>query len=194
MTLKIDENPIYIQLSKSLHPQDFEVFKQILVRYEFDLAPTHGYFSEPDFNSITKKSLEEFFEKISQGNLQNIDGEDLRYLWQEVINNFWEKYWGFTKYQEKPTSYREPQKTNLPLTPQSKIPKRENKKVNYKDSFFYIWAALQAMFIAKTLILVFGNRLAYNDTLQNRIIFGAVIFFSFGSLFLFAWIRRKTPK
>jgi hypothetical protein len=194
MILGLVQNPVYLELSSLLHPQDFEVLKQILVNFEFELAPTYGYFAENDFNEISKRALEEFFSKIKSYNLNHLDGEDLRYIWQQVIDSFRKKYWGFNKYQEKPTSYRAPQRVNIPLTPQHEIPKRPPKKISYKDSFFYLWSVIQAMIVTKALILVFGNQLAKDDTLQNRIIFGAVISFSFGSLFFFAWIRRNNPK
>jgi hypothetical protein len=192
--MSIDQNPLYIQLSENLHPQDFEVLKQILINYEFDLSPTHGYFNERDFDLISEKAVTEFFDKIKKFDLKIIDGEDLRYLWQEILSQFQKNYWGFIKHQEKPTNHRAPKKIHLPLTPHSEIPQRPPKKISYKDSFFYIWSVLQAMIITKALILVFGNRLAKDDTPENRIIFGIIILFSFGSLFLFAWTRRKNPK
>lgn len=194
MNANVIQNPIYKDLEKNIHPEDFEALKYILNTYEFDLAPTHGFFSEADFNQITEKAIAEYFKKILNHDLKTIDGEDLRFLWQEVVNSFSKNHWGFTKHLEKPTTYRAPRNLNLPLTPKDLVQKRPTKKISYKDSFFYIWSVLQALIITKALILVFGNELAKDDTPKNRIIFGLVISFSFGSLFLFAWMRRKKTK
>lgn len=190
----ITQNSIYKMLSEKLHPQDFEVLKQILNSYEYDLAPTHGYFEKDDFEQISKRALEDFFQQIKTLNLETLDGEDLRYAWSQVLGKFQKNYWGFKKSSEKPSSYREPQTLNLPLKSPGEIPKKPSGKINYKDAFFYIWSVLQAMIITKALILVFGNQLAKDDSLENRILFGLVIAFSFGSLFYFAWKRRKNPK
>lgn len=190
----LNQHPTYLELQEKLHPQDFEVLKQILNKYEFDLSPTHGYFEKNDFEQICKKTLDEFFYDIKSQNLEFVDGEELRYIWAQVIEKFQKNYWGFKKNTEKPSSYREPASLNLTLKPQSEIPKKPSKKISYKDSFFYIWSVLQALIITKALILVFGNQLAKDDSTENRILFGLVILFSFGSLFYFAWKRRKNPK
>ncbi|MES2770157.1 MAG: hypothetical protein V4596_13510 [Bdellovibrionota bacterium] len=190
----VAQHPLYIELSTKLHPQDFEVLKQILDSHELDLAPTYGYFEKNDFDQIADKSLEEFFKKIKIYDFNFMDDEDLRYCWSQTLGEFQKKYWGFKKHTEKPSSYREPKRLGLTLTPVTEIPKKPSKKISYKNAFFYIWSVLQSWIVIKALILVYGNDLAKDDSLQNRIIFGSIIAFSFGSLFLFAWMRRKNPK
>lgn len=194
MSQSLSQNSIYLELSQKLHPQDFEILKQVLNRYEFDLAPQHGFFNQKDFDEISQKALSELFRKLQKSGFENIDGEDIRNSWQETVGDFQKRYWGYTKYQEKPTNHRAPQSMGLTLTPISEIPKKPSKKVSYKDAFFYIWSVIQSWILIKALILVYGNDLAKDDTVQNRIIFGSIIAFSFGSLFLFAWMRRKKPK
>jgi hypothetical protein len=191
---RIQENPFYKELSLRLHPQDFEVLKQILNNYEFDLCPNHGYFEAKVFEQICQKSIDVFFEAIKNKNIEHLDGEDLRYIWSEIINDYQKNYWGFKKLLNKPSDYKAPTSLNLHMKSSQEIPKKPAIKIDYKDSFFYIWSVLQAMIITKALILVFGNQLAKDDSMKNRVLFGLVIVFSFGSLFYFAWKRRKNPK
>lgn len=194
MAESVTKNPQYQELSQKLHPQDFETLKQILNEYESDLAPTHGYFTQGDFDQICSKALQEFFKKLQKYDLANLDEEEIRASWAEVLSKFQKNYWGFKKYQEKPTMYRPPKKLNLPMKALSEIPKKISPKISYKDMFFYIWSVIQSWILIKALILVYGNDLAKDDSIQNRIIFGAIIIFSYGSLFFFVWLRRKKPK
>lgn len=190
----IEQNSLFLELKELLHPQDFEVLKQILNRSELDLAPEHGYFEQNDFEKIVEKSQLEFLKRLKTFNPISLDGEDMEFAWKEVIHQFQKNHWGFKKYQEKPILYREPRRLNLLTIAPADLPAKKRRAISYKDAFFYIWSVLQAMIITKALILVFGNELAKDDSTENRIFFGAVILFSFGSLFLFAWMRRKNPK
>lgn len=188
----ITQNELFNKLQERLHPQDFEVLKQVLNSYEFDLEPTHGYFSATDFNQICKQALDRFLKKLNQ--IETIETEDIHHHWNETLLNFQKNYWGYQKHLNRPASHRPAQKYSLPLLPPSEVPPKQPKAFTYKEAFFYIWAVLQSWILIKALILVYGNDLAKDDTIENRIIFGSIIAFSFSSLFFFAWLRRKKRK
>ncbi len=185
----ITDSNFYKTLQSRAHPRDFEIIKKVLRTFEYDLAPTYGFFSASDFENISRKAASLFLSELISIGPEALSSEDIHHIWGKVQQDFMKNYWGFKKNQACPQDYREPfvytfeEIQNLPQKP---IP-----KVNYTDAFFYIWSVIQSLVITKCLILIFGNELAKDDTLQNRFIFGLVILFSFGSLFLFAWIRRK---
>lgn len=185
----ITDSDAYKILQQKTHPQDFEVLKKVLRNFEKDLAPAYGFFILDDFESICKKAALMFLENLISVGPENLSSEDIHHGWSKVTQDFMKSYWGFKKFQELPSSYREPQ--IYAFEEIYDIPQKPAAKVNYKDAFFYIWSVIQSLVIMKCLILVFGNELAKDDTLQNRLIFGVVILASFGSLFLFAWLRRK---
>lgn len=185
----IIDSEAYKTLQTRTHPQDFEVIKKVLRKFEKDLTPAHGFFTASDFDSISRKAAALFMSELILIGPEALSSEDIHHSWFKVQQDFMNNYWGFKKNQVCPIDYKEPniydfeEIQNLPLKP--------TPKVNYKDAFFYIWSVIQSLVITKCLILIFGNELAKDDTLQNRLIFGIVILISFGSLFLFAWIRRK---
>ncbi len=192
MSENIQENPLFQEAKSQLHPQDFEVVKQILNRYEFDLFPTHGFFTANDFDKITEQARNDFLRNLI--NMDSLDAEDIYHQWREIVLQFQKDYWGYKKHLQKPDSFRVARQYDLPLLPDSQIPKKPSKPFTFKEAFFYVWAVLQSWILIKALILVYGNDLAKDDSLRNRIIFGTIIAFSFSSLFLFAWLRRKKRK
>ncbi len=190
----ITNHPVYLQLQKTAHPQDFEVLKQVLVDYEFDLHPTYGYFTAEDFDKIKSRALSEFFEELTDLDDEEIDGEQFRFLWGQVRDRFSKKYWGFQKLLEKNGTIASPQRVNLPLTPLAQIPKKPLEKVSFSENFSYLWPVFCSMVLTKSLIVWYGRELSIDDSPRNKLIFAAVVAFAFGSLFWFAWRRRRKKK
>lgn len=185
----ITTSPKYQKICKTLHPFDLNIFHQILSHFEVDLFPKYGFFEEKDFDEIRSKALDLYFDKLITLDLKTVSTEDIRESWRTVVSDFTKNYWGYKKHQDQISSLLKPQ--IYFYKPPASIPSKPRAPTSYKDAFFYIWSVIQSLVIMKCLILIFGNELAKDDTLKNRIIFGLIIIISFGSLFVFAWLRRK---
>lgn len=185
------EHPTYEILSTKLHPQDFEVLKQILVSYEFDLYPSHGYFSSKDFIAIKERAINEFFKRLSDYGVETLDETEIRDFWSEVVKSFNKDYWGFKKSMDHSAEMASPQKLELPLRSPDEIPKKPMPKVSFSENFFYIWTVIHSFIFTKALVVVFGRKLAIDDSIVNRLALGLVLVLMYGSLIWFAWHRHK---